>query len=349
MGLGTEAVFRRGKEQSMANRDLKPMAIIVVAVWLSYCLGCSRSAQEQDRSPGVEASGSTPSSTATNTAAPSQKAQGQNPEPKSPEAKSVEPQVQSEVGRMEAEKRASLLKDAQAALEETQNALTALGKGDKNAALGALERATGKLDLIVSRDPKMALAPVDVTVSLLDLYATPDTVKAVVKEGKDDLSNNRVQEARHLVSNLASEADIHVVEIPLATYPAAIKAVSPLIDAGKTQEAKGALEAALNTLVIDTYVVPLPSVRAQAMLRQAEQLASKNNRRPEDNQKVHSLVEATRTEIQLAETLGYGTKDNYKPLYAQLDDIQKKTRNGESGKGLFARMEQSLKKFKFST
>jgi hypothetical protein len=347
MALGIEAVSATERKQGMANRDLKPMAIIVIATWLSYGLGCSRAAQQPtDRSSGVDASGNTPSHTATPRP---QQAQGQKPEQKSPESNSVEPQVQSEVGRMEAEKRASLLKDAQAALEETQNALTALGKGDKNAALAALERASGKLDLVVSRDPKMALAPVDVTVSLLDLYATPDTVRAVVKEGKDALSNNRVQEARRLVSNLASEADINVVEIPLATYPAAIKAVSPLIDAGKTQEAKGALEAALNTLVIDTYVVPLPSVRAQAMLRQAEELASKNNRQQEDNQKVHSLIEATRTEIQLAETLGYGTKDNYKPLYAELDDIQKKTRNGESGKGLFARMEQSLKKFKFST
>ena len=36
-------------------------------------------------------------------------------------------------------------------------------------------------------------------------------------------------------------------QIPLATYPAAIKAVAPLIDAGHMEEAKAALEAALNT------------------------------------------------------------------------------------------------------
>jgi hypothetical protein len=63
-----------------------------------------------------------------------------------------------------------------------------------------------------------------------------------------------------------------VTELPLATYPAAIRAVAPLIDAGKTAEAEAALYAALNTLVIETYVVPLPRVRAQAMLREAEKL-----------------------------------------------------------------------------
>jgi len=114
-----------------------------------------------------------------------------------------------------------------------------------------------------------------------------------------------------LVTPLASEADTHVAQIPLATYPAAIKVVAPLIDAGKTEEAK----AALNTIVIETYVIPLPRVRAQALLRQAEQLTAKANRMQDDNQRVHSLIEATRTQIQLAEALGYGTKGDYKPLY----------------------------------
>ncbi len=60
----------------------------------------------------------------------------------------------------------------------------------------------------------------------------PDTVKAVVKLAKDDLANNQVQQARVLVEDLASQAEIYVTNLPLATYPAAIKAVVPLIDAG---------------------------------------------------------------------------------------------------------------------
>jgi hypothetical protein len=328
----------------MTGRDLKRITIIIVGLCLSYACGCSRFVQgERKGSSTADPSSNAPSDKTAET----QKKNQKQAEPKGPEAKSVEPQVQSEIGRMEAEKRASLLKDAQLALEETRNAMTKLDQGDKNAALAALERASGKLDLVVSRDPKLALAPVDVTTSILDLYATPDTVKAVIKEAKDDLSRNQVQQSRHLLTDLASEADTHVFEIPLATYPAAIKAVAPLIDSGKTKEAKAAIEAALNTLVIETYVVALPSVRAQALLREAEQLATKNNRKQEDNQKVRSFISATRTQLQLAEALGYGTKDNYKPLYAQLDDVQKKSENGQSGRGLFAKVQQSLRNFKF--
>jgi len=99
---------------------------------------------------------------------------------------------------------------------------------------------------------------------LVDLYTTPETVKTVVQQAKDDLAREEVQHARLLVQDLASEADIHITEIPLATYPAAIKAVAPSIDAGKLDEAKAALQAALNTLVIETYVVPPHSCRSDA-------------------------------------------------------------------------------------
>lgn len=322
----------------MTNRDLRTIAWMAIGVGFMFASGCSRS--EQGRSTSVEASSTAPSSSAT---------VSQEAELKGPEAQSVEPQVQSEIESMEAQKRASLLAEAQAALDQTRAALAAMDKGDKQAALSALEQASGKLDLVVSRDPKLAFAPIGVSTSIYDLYTSPDTVKRVVKEARDDLSNSQVQQARLLVTALASEADTHVAQIPLATYPAAIKAVAPLIDAGKTEEAKAALEAALNTTVIETSVIPLPRVRAQALLSQAEQLTAKSNRTQDDNQRVHSLIEATRTQIQLAEALGYGTKEDYKALYTQLDDVQKKVESGQSSKGLFERIEQSLKRFKFSS
>jgi hypothetical protein len=309
------------------------------AVLLVFCLisslGCSAGAKETSKS----ASSPAPAKQTNNTTA----------EPKSTESKSVDSSVQSKVEKMEAEKRAALLKDAQSALDETRNALAALDKGDKQAALAALERVTGKLDLVIARDHKLAFAPVGVSTTMLDLYATPDTVKSAVKEAKDDLAKNQVQQARLLVQSLASEADIHVTEIPLATYPAAIRAVAPLIDSGKIDDAKGALYTALNTMVVETFVVPLPGIRAEAMLTAADTLAKSSQRKDEDQKKLRGLIDATRLELQLAEALGYGTSESYKPMYAQLDEIQKKIDGGQSGKSIFDRMRQSLRNFKFSS
>lgn len=164
------------------NQDLKTMAFVLVGLSLTF--GCSR------REASVETSGTG----YTSKPAAAQQAQTQKPEQKSDETNSVEPQVQSEIENMEAQKRADLLKDAQSALEETRNALAALDRNDKSAALAALERASGKLDLVVARDPHLALAPVGVTTTVIDLYATPDTVKRVIGDAKDDLSRNQVQE-----------------------------------------------------------------------------------------------------------------------------------------------------------
>lgn len=270
------------------------------------------------------------------------------PEQKSGETKSVQPQVQTEINKADAEKRATLLTDAQSALEETRKALAALDRGDKKAALAALANASGKLELVVSRDSRLALAPVSVDTVVYDLYATPDAIKTVVKQVRGELSDDRVQQARRELQYLASEADVNVTELPLASYPAAIKAVAPLIDQGRLDEAKAAIATALSSLVIDTLVIPLPRVRAEALLGAAQQLTSKSSRTQAEQDRALALLAAARNEVQLAEALGYGTKADYKPLYSQMDDLQKAAKGGNAGTGLFDRVRESLKRFKFS-
>ena len=221
----------------------------------------------------------------------------QKAEPKSDGAKSVNSEVQSEVEKKAAEKRAQLLKDAQSALEETQKAVAALDQGKKDDALAALERVTGKLDLILARDPKLALAPISVATIVRDLYSTPEVAKEAVKTAKSCLSDGKVQQARALLGPLASEQEVQVSNIPLATYPLAIKAIAPLIDAGKIKEAKTALQSALNTIVVESYITPLPRLRTKAMLGEAEKLAEKSVRTADENKKLHGLVEDARHEV----------------------------------------------------
>lgn len=57
------------------------------------------------------------------------------------------------------EKRKTLMADATTALTETHKALALLDAGRKKEALAALERASGKLDVILARDSSMKLAP----------------------------------------------------------------------------------------------------------------------------------------------------------------------------------------------
>src|ERR1041385_1214156 len=91
---------------------------------------------------------------------PAKKTEPQKPEAKSEESKAATSEAQSEVEKNAAEKRAKLLKDAQAALDESNKALKALDEGKKDEALAALAEVTAKLDSVVVRDPNLALAPV---------------------------------------------------------------------------------------------------------------------------------------------------------------------------------------------
>lgn len=60
-------------------------------------------------------------------------------------------------------------------------------------ALAALELASGKLELVLARDAKLALAPVDVRVITHDIHANVESVKKAVKLSRELLGDGEVQ------------------------------------------------------------------------------------------------------------------------------------------------------------
>jgi hypothetical protein len=264
------------------------------------------------------------------------------PQARSGATESVQPQVEEKSVNKVAEKRRKIIAEATAAVDKTRTALKALEDNKTDEALKALEVATGQLELILARDPELALAPVDVDVETYDLLASLDTIKAVIKEAEDDLEEGEIQMARPLVANLASEIVIQTTSIPLGTYPAAIKSITPLIDEGRIDEAKTGLQAALNTLVITEDIVPLPMLRAEQLLKNAEAQAENTARTIKDNETLAELLKDARTQLKMAELLGYGTKKSFKPMYEQLDQIESRTSGGKGGQGWFDKIRAQM-------
>lgn len=246
------------------------------------------------------------------------------------------------------ERRKEIVSEAVEALAQTKKALAALYAGKKDEALAALTAAIGKLELILTRDPTLALAPVDVAVVSYDVYASPKAIKAAVEKAQDYLEDGKVQAARDLLDGLASEIVISVVSIPLETYPDAIRAVVPLIDAGKTEEAKAQLQAALNTLVVVDEILPLPILRAEDLLGQAQTLAEKEKRSAEEEKQLADLLKAARTQLEIGQALGYGDKAAYAPLYDELKKIEKKVAGKQSDHGFFDKLHKSFNELKKS-
>ena len=264
-------------------------------------------------------------------------------EVKSESTEAVQPAVDEKTDNKTAEQRKKIMEEAYAAIAQSRKALKALDEKNTEEALKALEMAIGKMEVIVARDPELALARIDVNITIHDLYTNVDTIKKTLKQVKKYLEDGEVQLARPLVSSLASEMIIESVNIPLATYPDAIKAIVPLIDKGKTVEAKTALQTALNTLVIvQEEVIPLPVIRAKELLKKAEALAENSERKDEDSKQLTTLLDHAEAQLLMAEVLGYGNKKAFKPMYEQLDTIREKTKEGKSGKGFFEKIKNQI-------
>lgn len=254
-----------------------------------------------------------------------------------PTAKVV-PQAQNQTD----EKRKTLMADATTALQETEVAIQYLEGGKTKDALASLERATGKLNIILARDPKLELAPAGVNVVTYDFQGGLDAVKRTRKQVQDLMDEGRLQEARTLLRYLASETVVSVSNIPLGTYPAAIKNAVGLIDQNKMNDAKRVLQAALNTQVVTESIVPLPVARAQEFLKEAEPLAEKKDRTKEDNERLKASMEQARNQLQLAQEFGYGNKSDFDKLYGQLHTIEEKTADNKFGTGWFANAKKSI-------
>ena len=281
---------------------------------------------------------------------PSKKAESQSKsktsqkgETQSKVSQSVQPEIDKQTADVAAEKRKKLLAEAMAALAESKKALKALEENKPEKALAALAEVTGKLEVIVAREPDLALAPVDVQVVTEDIVASPETIKTTIEKAKEYLDDGEIQKARPLVASLSSEIRYRIINIPLATYPDAIKSVTPLIDDGKIDEAKAALQAALNTLVVTTAeVVELPKLRTERLLKHAQELAEKQDRSSTENTELADTLHAARKELERGELLGYGNKEAYKSLYEELGELEKKSSGGKSGKGWFDKIKKQL-------
>ena len=282
-------------------------------------------------------------------------------------ASSVQSEVESTGKEEVVKKRKALVKEALNALSGTKKALKALEDGNTKDALAALAEVTGQLEIIISRDPHLAFVPVDVEVTSTDIYADLDSIKKAKDQVEDFLGNGEVQQARVLLSGLASELVVSTISLPLATYPDAVKAVVPLIDQGQIEKAKAALQSILQTLVVtNERVVPLPILRAEAFIKKADDLAKqietlalKNATKRDDKDEAKKLengkfqkeqvleqLQNARRQLKMAEALGYGLKeDRYKEFHESIEAIEEKVHGEESPQGVFASLKRSLSQF----
>jgi len=217
-----------------------------------------------------------------------------------------------------------VVKEAVDAFKATETALFAIQKKQAKHALAALEVASGNLHLMLARDPELNLVPLDINIEVLEGTHDLKTIKKLQDELEGLIKHNRYQSARPIINSMVDELRVTVVSLPLATYPAVIDSIAPLIDAGKWKEAEETIRALLDTLVSEQQITPLAIIRAEEQINQAFQLESAgDSSKKQHKNEITALIKEAKQNIKVAEALGYASQYEYKPLYNDIAQLQK--------------------------
>jgi hypothetical protein len=239
-------------------------------------------------------------------------------------------------------KQKELVKEAIDSLKYTHEALVALGEHNKEKAIDAIEKALGKLEVILSAKESPKLLPIKNFVVVNEFIGTSQGVRATVKLAKELLVAGKVQQARKILMPLTSEIDVTTVSLPLVSYPDALKLASTYIHSDKIDKAVDVLTIALNTFDEETVVLPIPLIKATDLIATASEKAQS------DKEKALLYLAAASESLKVAKELGYvsNSEVTYKILQEKIDEIEKEVKGKNKAEKLFEALKEKLADFK---
>jgi hypothetical protein len=236
----------------------------------------------------------------------------------------IRPDIEAQRQQNENEAKQTLDRDAIAAIEQTETTIKLITENKKDEALASIERATGKINILLARNPASALIPVNAEVVVIATAPVDSKViDQIVLRATDATKHRELPLARILLASLVSELRIRTTSLPLATYPAALQQAARLLDQGKNQDAGTVLLTALNTLAVVDHVIPLPLILAQAAIDAA-------NSHRQNKDVALTLLKTARNEVNQSRLLGYLSSDSE---YKGLDDEISSLESAIQGKG----------------
>ncbi len=235
-----------------------------------------------------------------------------------------------------------VVQEAVDAVKLTQDVVVLLNKNEKEKAIKTLEKAIGKLEVVLSNPKAPALIPLNANVIVKEFTKGPREAENLIITATALLEKGKVQAARRIVVGLVDEIDFVTVNLPLASYPAALKLAAKFLHENKVTEAKRVLLAALNTFVEVDVVTPIGIIEAQSLIEAASKIAKK------DKKLALSHLEEAKRALKKSEVLGYVSDSDttYKMLNDAINAIEKEIRGKNEAAKLFDELIAKLKEFK---
>ncbi len=259
-------------------------------------------------------------------------------------ADSLDARVQAELAEAILKQKEEMTKEALGTISQTTSILRDIDSGDTVNAIKRGKELIGALEVLLAKDPSLALLPVDVSYENEALVADIGTVKGIVKMAETAMEAGYYQEARELLKDLKSEMVVNTFYIPTATYPQALKAAVIMLEEGKTEEAKNLLISTLNTIVIEKNAIPIPVLKAEQMVIEAALVDAKDH---EHVSKVLNLLNNADYQLKLAEALGYGKRDKeFAALATAIDELKASVEKKQDSSGKFNDLKEKIKSFR---
>ena len=252
--------------------------------------------------------------------------------------KQVRPEVEKERQSAKDQADQSLDQDAVAAITQTQTALDAIAANKKSDALAAIEAATGKINILLARNAAAALIPVASEVDVIDAAPLDEKAIQTLDHGvADAVKAKDYPTARLILYSLMSEIRVRIYNLPLATYPTALKDAARLLDQGQNDQASQTLLTALNTLTVIEKITPIPVVLARAAITAAE------DQKQKDKSMAQTLLATARNQLQRAQDLGYVTgAPEYTALNTNIAQLEKELKGNGDTSSLFSKLKDEL-------
>jgi hypothetical protein len=312
-------------------RDKMNVGMLLLAISLASCFGTASCKTNKS-------SETSSASAATQTQAPSQSGLEKQRQDTQQQAR---PEVENQRKSLEEEATKTLDQDAITVIADTRKAIDQIATGKTDEALAAIEQATGKINILLARNPATAFIPLSAEVDVIDI--APHDTKAIRTIAQEATAAAEVKDfpaARVLLYTLTSEIRSRTYNLPLATYPETLKEAARLLDQKKTQDASKVLLTALNTLVVVDKVTPLPLVLAREAIRTAKEQSQK------DKVLAQALVQTAKEEIERSKELGYVARaPEYEALNSDISTLEKQLKKNEDSTSVFAKLEDKLSAF----
>jgi YfdX protein len=189
------------------------------------------------------------------------------------------PEVGKERNKEAQRAQSTLDKEAFSVIADTRMAIDAIAANQKSKAMDAIESATGKINILLARYPAAALIPVEMEVDIIDTASNNDkAIKQLISQANTATAQHHLPAARLLLYDLMSEIRLRTYNLPLATYPDALKNTARLLDQQKKSQASAELVTAVNTLVIIDQSTPIPLIWRGRHRRCAEGASDRQKR-----------------------------------------------------------------------